>query len=147
MWKAQVGAVVVLGGDGTCRDVAIGWPDAPLIAISTGTNNVFPSTVDGTTAGVAAGLVATGAVPVDTVGRQAKRVSLAIDDPSRPGSSTTTRSSTWRSSTRRSSAPERSATRPRSAGWWPASPTPRAPVWPASPVASIPSAATSRAAC
>ena len=26
------GAVVVLGGDGTCRDVAIGWPDAPLVA-------------------------------------------------------------------------------------------------------------------
>ncbi len=62
MWKSQVGAVVVLGGDGTCRDVATGWPDAPLIAISTGTNNVFPSTVDGTTAGVAAALVASGAV-------------------------------------------------------------------------------------
>lgn len=85
MWKAQVGAVVVLGGDGTCRDVATGWPDAPLVAISTGTNNVFPSTVDGTTAGVAAALVATGAVDVDTVGRQAKRVSLTISDPARPG--------------------------------------------------------------
>ena len=85
MWKSQVGAVVVLGGDGTCRDVATGWPDAPLIAISTGTNNVFPSAVDGTTAGVAAALVASGAVPVDVVGRQAKRVALAIDDPARPG--------------------------------------------------------------
>ncbi len=85
MWKAQVGAVVVLGGDGTCRDVATGWPDAPLIAISTGTNNVFPSTVDGTTAGVAAALVATGAVSVELAGRQAKRVALTVDDPKRPG--------------------------------------------------------------
>lgn len=81
MWKDQAGAVVVLGGDGTCRDVATGWPDAPLIAISTGTNNVFPSTVDGTSAGVAAGLVASGAVPVGTVASASKRVSLHIDDP------------------------------------------------------------------
>ena len=56
MWKAETGAVVALGGDGTCRDVATGWPEAPLIAISTGTNNVFPTAVDGTTAGVAASL-------------------------------------------------------------------------------------------
>lgn len=83
MWKDDAGAVVVLGGDGTCRDVAIGWPDAPLIPISTGTNNVFPGTLDGTTAGVAAALVATGAVDVADVGHVAKRVALRIDDPSR----------------------------------------------------------------
>lgn len=83
MWKAEAGAVVALGGDGTCRDVATGWPEAPLIAISTGTNNVFPSTVDGTTAGVAAALVATGAVSADEVTDVAKRVSLHIDDPHR----------------------------------------------------------------
>ena len=81
MWKEQVGAVIALGGDGTCRDVATGWPDVPLIAISTGTNNVFPSAVDGTTAGVAAALVATGAVPVEAVSRRAKRVALRIDSP------------------------------------------------------------------
>jgi ATP-NAD kinase N-terminal domain len=83
MWKADVGAVVVLGGDGTCRDVATGWPDAPLIAISTGTNNVFPSTVDGTSAGIAAALVATGIAPIADVAVPAKRVSLRIDDPCR----------------------------------------------------------------
>ena len=32
-WKEQVGAVIALGGDGTSRDVAIGWPDAPLIDV------------------------------------------------------------------------------------------------------------------
>lgn len=81
MWKRQAGAVVVLGGDGTCRDVATGWPDVPLIAISTGTNNVFPSSVDGTSAGVAAGLVASGAVTIATVSTPSKRVALHIDDP------------------------------------------------------------------
>jgi hypothetical protein len=81
MCKERVGAVVALGGDGTCRDVSTGWPDVPLIAISTGTNNVFPSTVDGTTAGVAAALVATGAVALERVSRRAKRVALRIDTP------------------------------------------------------------------
>ena len=83
MWKAEAGAVVALGGDGTCRDVATGWPDAPLIAISTGTNNVFPSAVDGTTAGVAASLVARGDVDAAAVTTAAKRVSMRIDDPRR----------------------------------------------------------------
>ena len=83
MWKEQAGAIVALGGDGTCRDVATGWPDAPLIAISTGTNNVFPTTVDGTTAGVAAALVATGAIDIADVSHPAKRVALRIDDPAR----------------------------------------------------------------
>lgn len=83
MWKEQAGAIVALGGDGTCRDVATGWPDAPLIAISTGTNNVFPTAVDGTTAGVAAALVATGAIDIAEVSHVAKRVALRIDDPAR----------------------------------------------------------------
>lgn len=81
MWKQQAGAVVTLGGDGTCRDVATGWPDVPLIAISTGTNNVFPATVDGTSAGVAAALVATGAVPLGTVATRSKRVATQVDEP------------------------------------------------------------------
>ena len=81
MWKQGADAVVVLGGDGTCRDVATGWPEVPLIAISTGTNNVFPSNIDGTTAGVAAALVAQRAVNLDLVCRPAKRIAIEIDDP------------------------------------------------------------------
>lgn len=38
--------VVVLGGDGTNRAAAKGWPDAPVIPLSTGTNNAFPYWVD-----------------------------------------------------------------------------------------------------
>jgi hypothetical protein len=75
----HVGAVVALGGDGTCRDVATGWPSAPLIAISTGTNNVYPSVIDGTSAGVAAGLVASGAVALHRIARPGKRIVVRVD--------------------------------------------------------------------
>jgi predicted polyphosphate/ATP-dependent NAD kinase len=54
------GAIITLGGDGTNRVVAKGCGDVPLVPISTGTNNVFPRMVEGTLAGLAAGLVATG---------------------------------------------------------------------------------------
>ena len=73
---AGVGAIVTLGGDGTNRAVAAACGDVPLVAISTGTNNVFPTMVDGTVAGLAAGLVATGAVPADRVARRVKRVEV-----------------------------------------------------------------------
>lgn len=78
--EAGADCVVVLGGDGTCRDVASGWLDAPMIAISTGTNNVFPQPMGGTTAGVAAALVATGAVSLDEVQRSSKYISIMTND-------------------------------------------------------------------
>jgi predicted polyphosphate/ATP-dependent NAD kinase len=52
--------VVTLGGDGTNRAVARGCGDVPIVPLSTGTNNVFPRMIEGTLAGMAAGLVATG---------------------------------------------------------------------------------------
>jgi len=73
---AGVGAIVTLGGDGTNRAVAAACGDVPLVAISTGTNNVFPTMVDGTVAGLAAGLVATGTVAADRVTRRVKRVEV-----------------------------------------------------------------------
>ncbi len=51
-------AILTLGGDGTNRAVAKGCGDVPLVPVSTGTNNVFPRMVEGTLAGIAAGLVA-----------------------------------------------------------------------------------------
>jgi predicted polyphosphate/ATP-dependent NAD kinase len=76
---AELGCAVVvgLGGDGTCRDIAIGWPDVHLIPVSTGTNNVFPRFIDGTSAGVAAGFVASGRVDGNAVTVRAKR--LVVD--------------------------------------------------------------------
>jgi predicted polyphosphate/ATP-dependent NAD kinase len=80
---AGVGAIVTLGGDGTNRAAASACGDVPLVAISTGTNNVIPSPVEGTVAGFAAGLVAAGAVDIDIVAPPAKWVEIsngAVDD-------------------------------------------------------------------
>ena len=55
-----VGCLITLGGDGTNRAVACGANTIPLVPISTGTNNIFPVMVEGTLAGIAAGLIATG---------------------------------------------------------------------------------------
>ncbi len=71
---------ITLGGDGTNRAFALGWDDAPLIPISTGTNNVFPRLMEATVAGAAAGLVAGGLVPLQDVAEQQKIVRVKIDD-------------------------------------------------------------------
>jgi predicted polyphosphate/ATP-dependent NAD kinase len=55
--------IICLGGDGTARVAASAAGDVPLLALSTGTNNVFPAVREATVAGLAAGLVATGLVP------------------------------------------------------------------------------------
>jgi predicted polyphosphate/ATP-dependent NAD kinase len=58
MRQEQVDCIVTLGGDGTNRVVSKGCGGIPLVAISTGTNNVFPIMNEGTTAGIAAGILA-----------------------------------------------------------------------------------------
>ncbi|MXY52484.1 MAG: ATP-NAD kinase [Gammaproteobacteria bacterium] len=71
--------VITLGGDGTNRAFAQGWLDAPLIPLSTGTNNAFPHMQEATAAGVAAGLVASGGVPLAAVSERAKVIHVAIE--------------------------------------------------------------------
>ena len=78
--KEGADTVIVLGGDGTQRDVAKGWLDVALVAISTGTNNVFPRSVDATLAGLAAGLVAAGVVELSQVSHRAKVAHVRFDD-------------------------------------------------------------------
>jgi hypothetical protein len=58
---------ITLGGDGTNRAFARGWTDAPLVPVSTGTNNVFPQ------------LVANGAVSLAEVARQRKLIRVEIE--------------------------------------------------------------------
>ncbi len=70
--------IVTLGGDGTNRAVAKACGAVPLVAIATGTNNVFPQMVDGTLAGIAAGLIASGRVP-STLARRTKRLEIWLD--------------------------------------------------------------------
>jgi predicted polyphosphate/ATP-dependent NAD kinase len=77
--EMEVGCIITLGGDGTNRAVAKGCGTVPLVAVSTGTNNVFPSMVEGTVAGLAAGLVATGAVDVAKVTYTGKRLEVLLD--------------------------------------------------------------------
>ena len=68
-----------LGGDGTNRVVARGCGDTPIAPISTGTNNVFPQMVEGTLAGIAAGAIASGAVPTELATRRSKRLDVLVD--------------------------------------------------------------------
>jgi hypothetical protein len=72
------GAIITLGGDGTNRAVAKGCDSVPLVAVSTGTNNVFPRMVEGTLAGIAAGLAAIG-VGADAI-RRRPRLDITIND-------------------------------------------------------------------
>ena len=64
MAKREAACIVTLGGDGTNRAVVKGARGIPILPISTGTNNVFPAMVEATIAGLAAGLVAMGRVPI-----------------------------------------------------------------------------------
>lgn len=79
MVEAGVRCIVTLGGDGTNRVVAKACGDVPVVAISTGTNNVFPQLVEGTIAGLAAGAVATGIAPAERVCRRSKRLDVYVD--------------------------------------------------------------------
>ena len=74
-----VGCMVTLGGDGTNRAVAKGCGQVPLVPISTGTNNVFPTMVEGTLAGLAAGVVAAGLVDAASVSCISKRLEVYLD--------------------------------------------------------------------
>ncbi|MGH3321854.1 MAG: NAD(+)/NADH kinase [Streptosporangiaceae bacterium] len=80
---AGADVIVTLGGDGTNRAVAAGCGDVPLVAVSTGTNNVFPAMLEGTVAGLAAGYVALRHPDADTVAPRTKRVVVhgaGVDD-------------------------------------------------------------------
>ena len=84
-----VACIITLGGDGTNRMVAKACGDIPLLPISTGTNNVFPFMIEGTLAGMAAGILATRSIsrkasicrmPVLEVCRDGKIVDIALID-------------------------------------------------------------------
>lgn len=64
--------VITLGGDGTNRAFTLGWRDATVIPISTGTNNVFPVLAEPTIAGMVAGLLAGDRLDAADLGQRAK---------------------------------------------------------------------------
>ncbi len=78
--EAGVDTVVSLGGDGTNRAITRVAPDVNLLALSTGTNNVFPQMIEPTIAGMVAGLVAARRVPREGFARRAKVLRLAFSN-------------------------------------------------------------------
>ena len=79
MAERGVDCLVTLGGDGTNRAAAVGCRTIPMVAISTGTNNVFPAMVEGTLAGLAAGLVAQGRLDLSEVAVPSKIMNVYVD--------------------------------------------------------------------
>ncbi|MDP7066853.1 MAG: NAD(+)/NADH kinase [Acidimicrobiales bacterium] len=80
MKERGISVIITLGGDGTNRTIARVWPDVTLVPMSTGTNNVFPSLVEPTVAGAAAGLVATNRADEDLVAPRSKMIHLISGD-------------------------------------------------------------------
>lgn len=82
--RAGVGAIVVLGGDGThravVRELVEGASAIPIAGLSTGTNNAFPEMREPTITGLAAGLFAAGRLPRDEALAANKLVEVAIAD-------------------------------------------------------------------
>ena len=79
MEEQGVDCLVTLGGDGTNRAAVVGCRSLPMVAISTGTNNVFPTMIEGTLAGLAAGLVADGKLDLAEVAVPSKIMNIYVD--------------------------------------------------------------------
>lgn len=80
MHDLGVGAIVVLGGDGTNRVVVSGCGNTPIAGVSTGTNNAFPELREPTITGLAVGLAVTGQVPCDHAFKFNKRLEVKVND-------------------------------------------------------------------
>lgn len=79
MEEKGASAIVTLGGDGTNRAAALGTSKVPLMPISTGTNNAFPVTIEGTLAGVCAAVVAKGQVDIEVCAPLCRKLSVSVD--------------------------------------------------------------------
>ena len=80
MNEAGADCIITVGGDGTNRVVARGCERVPILPISTGTNNAFPFMVEGTTAGLAAGIIAQGIVDHDKFVATTKKLDIIKND-------------------------------------------------------------------
>ena len=78
MWAEGCRVFIVLGGDGTSRIVADEIPEAIILPLSTGTNNVFPYRLEASVAGTAAGMVASGKVSA-ALCRPCKRITVEFE--------------------------------------------------------------------
>ena len=74
-----VGAIVVLGGDGTNRVVVSECGNTPVAGVSTGTNNAFPELREPTITGLAVGLAVTKQVPCEHAFSFNKRLEVRVN--------------------------------------------------------------------
>jgi hypothetical protein len=79
MCAAGAACVVTVGGDGTNRAVASGWPDAVFAPLPGGTNNAFAPPVDPTVLGLAAGLYAQDPDGYQAFAPRVARLDLTVD--------------------------------------------------------------------
>lgn len=80
MHDEGVGAIVVLGGDGTNRVVVSNCGNTPIAGVSTGTNNAFPELREPTITGLAVGLAVTRQVPTEHAFSYNKRLEVVVND-------------------------------------------------------------------
>lgn len=78
MERMGAGCCIVLGGDGTSRAAAKGIKEMPLLPLSTGTNNAYPTMTEGTIAGMAAAAAAQ--LPKDVCCIRDKRIEVSLND-------------------------------------------------------------------
>jgi len=79
MNESEVACIITLGGDGTNRVVSKASKETPLLSVATGTNNAFCYMVEGTLAGIAAGVVALNDFPLDSLTHRAPRLEIWRD--------------------------------------------------------------------
>lgn len=80
MNDAGCGCLITLGGDGTARAASKFCGDTPLIAVSSGTNNVYPCMAEGTAVGVAAAGAASERYPLQDICIRDKRIEIFINE-------------------------------------------------------------------
>lgn len=74
--EVGVACIITLGGDGTNRVVAKACRATPILPISTGTNNVFPYMIEGTLAGMTAGILVTHALTAEKMCKRTPRLEV-----------------------------------------------------------------------
>jgi hypothetical protein len=79
--EAGCTTIVTLGGDGTNRALVRAHSDVQLIPLSTGTNNVFPTLIEPTIAGMVAGMAAAGRLPEGEFARRCKVLRVKVVKP------------------------------------------------------------------
>lgn len=83
LFQGKVDLIIIVGGDGTDRAVVKGLDlkdPTPIFGISTGTNNVFSSMLEATTAAIASWAIASNSVKKEEATRREKMLKLKGED-------------------------------------------------------------------